>query len=494
MLLAVLATCQLIIAVDSSVTVAALPVLRNQLHLSVASLSWVQDAYTLPFGGLLLFGARAGDKWGRKRVLLLSIGVFTVASLAAGISPNSAVLLPSRALQGSAAAFIAPSALSLIVGGFREGEERHRAIRIYTAVGGIGGVIGLVLGGLLTQLISWRAAMFVNIPIGIAVVSLGRRALVETPRIRGRLDAVGVVVSTAGVGTLVFALVHAAEGGLADPATYIPFATGVLLLGAFIAIEGRVVDPITPLRLFASRVRLGANAIRFLLVAGNYGTFFILTQYFQQVLHYSPLAAGAAFAPTAGMSYLSMYVVRWLLPKIGASRLIAMGLVCASLSAAWLSTLTPQSSYVHALPALIAFGVGGGASYAPLTAAAVSGLEPKDFSAAAGLINASHQLGATFGVAFVASLFASVTGVRNEALLSPAHFTSGARLALLSSSVMFFVALCVVLAIRLYGRAIEGRNLVVSGDATGMSYPIAEESSASAEGGSFAAPEAAGSA
>src|SRR3954447_7956481 len=277
------------IIVDVSVVITALPRIDAALDFSPAGLSWVQNAYTLTFGGLLLLGARAGDLLGRRRVFVAGIALFTLSSLAAGLAQSETWLLAARAAQGVGAAAATPSTLALLTTTFREGAERTRALALYSAVASAGGSLGLVLGGLLTDLVSWRAGLFINVPIGVALMWLAPRHLAETEPQPGRFDLAGAITSTLGMTAVVYGFVRAATDGWGDAVTLASFGVGLALLGAFIRIERRAVQPIAPRRLSGSRERSGAYAARMLVVGGMFSMFFFLSQYLQGVRGYSPL-------------------------------------------------------------------------------------------------------------------------------------------------------------------------------------------------------------
>src|SRR5579883_3364652 len=327
LVIAIILTSQLMIVLDASVVITALPKIRDTFDFSPTSLSWVQNAYTLAFGGLLLFGARVGDLLGRRRVYMAGIAVFTVASLLGGLAPSGSLLLAARAVQGVAAAVAAPSTLALLMMSFRETRERMRAISLYAAASGAGGSVGLVVGGLLTDLASWRWGLFVNVPIGIALVVLAPRYLPETECKPGRFDLAGALTSTAGMTALVYGFVRAGSSGWGNGYTVASFAAAVVLLGIFVLVELRVPQPIMPLRLFASLERSGAYIARLLTVGGMFSYFFFQTQYLQEVRDYSALKAGFAFLPLTVVLFSTTRIVPRLAPRFGDTRLLIGGLV-----------------------------------------------------------------------------------------------------------------------------------------------------------------------
>src|SRR3954468_19038983 len=311
----------LMIVLDVSVIITALPDVHTALHFSSSGLSWVQNAYALTFGGLLLLGARAGDILGRRRTFMVGIALFTTASLLAGLAQSASWLLIARAVQGVGAAMAAPSTLALLTTTFREGAERTRALAWYSAVAGGGGSAGLVLGGMLTDWVSWRWGMFINVPLGLALIALAPRHLPETARHPGRFDLADAAPSTLGMTSLVYGFVRAASDGWGDRVTVASFGAGAILLAAFVLNERRAHQPITPLRLFASRERSGAYVARILVVGGMFSMFFFLTQFLQGVLGYDPLQAGVAFLPMTAVLFAMVQVVPRLTRRLGGLRL-----------------------------------------------------------------------------------------------------------------------------------------------------------------------------
>jgi EmrB/QacA subfamily drug resistance transporter len=408
--LAIVLTCQLMLILDVSVVITALPKIQSTLGFSPAGLSWVQNAYTLAFGGLLLLGARAGDILGRRRVFVAGIALFTVASLLGGLAQSDVWLLAARTAQGVGAAIAAPATLALLTQTFREGRERTRALSLYSAVSGGGGSVGLVLGGMLTTWASWRWGLLINVPIGIALIVLAPRFLPETDRRTGHFDLAGALTSTLGMTALVYGFVRAAADGWSNRGTVGSFAAAALLLGAFVLTERRAEQPITPLRLFASRERSGAYAARILVVGGIFGMFFFLTQFFQDVAHFSPLQAGLAFLPQTLVLFVMMLVVPRIVLRIGTTRLLAGGLLTALVGMAWLSQLSAGSHYFPTIAVpLVIIGIGVGAAFIPLTASGLAGVAGSDAGAASGLVNVAHQLGGSVGLGVLVSVFATAS-------------------------------------------------------------------------------------
>lgn len=405
--LAIIVTSYLMLVVDISIVLTGLPNIQAELGFSHAALSWVQNAYTLAFGGFLLMGARAGDILGRRRMFIAGLSLFTLASMAIGLAPTPAWLLLGRAVQGVGAAVLAPSTLALLSIHFAEGPARTHAMSLYSAAAGVGASLGLVLGGLVAQLISWRVGFFINLPIGLVLILGAKRYLVETALKPGRLDVVAALSSTLGMGALVFGIVRSAESGWADWPTSASVAAGLALLAYFVVHEARALQPILPLHLFTNRERNAAYAARMLFLGGMVGFWFFTTQYLQGVLMYKPLHAGLAFLPTTIPNFVAAMWVPRLTRRFGNGKLLAFGLGLCIAGLAWMATLSDMSSFVVgvALPMLL-IGIGQGFVLAPLTVAAVQGVASDDAGAASGIVNVAHQLGGSLGLSILVVVFA----------------------------------------------------------------------------------------
>jgi EmrB/QacA subfamily drug resistance transporter len=409
--LLVILAAQLMVVLDTTIVNVALPHIQADLGFSGSALSWVLNAYILTFGGLLLLGARAGDLHGRRRVFLAGIAVFSLSSLAGGFATAGWMLLATRALQGIGGALAAPSALALLAAVFPEGPQRLRAIALYATVSAAGGATGLVAGGLLTQLVSWRWVMFVNVPIGVAAWLVGRRVLVETPRRPGRFDLLGAVTATLGMGSLVFGLVEAGSDGWTSQVTLAALALGVALLAVFVRTEARAAEPILPLHLLAHPTRTAANLARGLVYAGMYGTFFFLSQFFQDVQGLSALVAGVAFLPMPTTVFLSSQLTsRVLVRRIPEKLVMLIGIGTATLGIAAATRLHSTAPYPEVLATLLMLGAGLGMAFVALTSASLAEVEPRDAGAASGLINVSQQIGGAIGLAVLVSVFSLTTG------------------------------------------------------------------------------------
>ena len=463
LVLAIILAVQLMVVLDATIVNIALPDIAGALHFSPANLSWVITAYTLAFGGFLLLGARAGDLLGRRRVFIAGIAVFTAASFLGGVSPWSGWLLAARALQGIGGALAAPSALALLMTMFQDGQERVRAIGWYTAVSIGGGAIGLILGGLLTQWASWRWVLFVNVPIGIVVIVLARRLLTETPSRNGHFDIRGALASTIGVTALAYAFVRAATSGWGDLLTVGAFAVGAMLLATFVLLERRAAEPITPLRLFADRSRSASYIARLFLTAGMFGMFFFLTQFLQEVLHYSPIKSGLAFLPfTVALFAMSQLSARVLMQRFGAKTVMVFGFSVSTLGILLLTQLSASSSYLSLFAPLMLFGAGNGLAFVPLTSTSLSGVRQEDAGAASGLVNVMQQLGGALGLAVLVSVFGTAArGAAVQSVAAAQHaFVVGADHAFIAATV-FVCATVLVLVVAIRGRRAAARAAAV---------------------------------
>jgi EmrB/QacA subfamily drug resistance transporter len=402
--LAIVLGAQLMIILDMTVVNIALPAIARGLHFSVPGLSWVLNAYTLTFGGLLLLGGRAGDILGRRRVFGAGIALFTVASLAGGLAQSAGWLLAARAAQGAGGAIASPAVLAMITAGFADGRERARALGIYTAVVMGGGSLGLVLGGVITEWVSWRWVLFINVPIGVLVGLTAPVFLPETARQPGHFDVTGALASTAGMVSLVYGIIRAAADGWGNGVALSALAAAAVLLAGFLYHESRARQPITPLRLFADRRRAGSYLTRLLIVAGMFGMFFFLTQFVQEILGFSPLRAGISFLPMTaalfGVSRLSPRLVSRFRPWI----LMVTGMLPVVAGMAWLSRISAGTGYLAGvLGPMVLIGAGMGVVFVPLTMASLSGVRPEDSGAASSMVNVMQQVGGSLGLAILVS-------------------------------------------------------------------------------------------
>ena len=441
--LAIMLSAQLMIILDMTVVNIALPHIQADLHFSATSLSWVLNAYTLTSGGLLLLGGRAGDILGRRRMFVAGISLFTLASLAGGLATTAGLLLAARALQGVGGAFAAPAVLALIVTSFPEGRERTRALGIYMGVITGGSSLGLVLGGVITQWLSWRWVLFINVPIGLAVIAVAPRFVAETPRLPGRFDLAGALTATAGVTTLVYGFIRAAAEGWTDHLTLAAFGVAAVLLTLFVITETRARQPITPLRLFADVSRAGSFIARLLLIAGMFGVFFFLTQFLQKIMGFSPLRAGVAFLPMTVALFAVSRVAPRLMPLLGAKPLMITGMVPAIASMAWLSRVSPETGYWSGVfgPMLL-IGLGLGLVFVPLTTASLAGVPAADSGAASGLVNMLQLVGGALGLGVLVAVYGTASGHA----VSPHAVTHGIGAAFGFAALLNLCSLLVIIA------------------------------------------------
>lgn len=437
--LAIIVASYLMIVVDISIVITGLPRIQASLGFSPAQLSWVTNAYTLAFGGLLLLGARLGDIFGRRRMFIAGLSLFTLASMAIGSAQSAGWLLAARAVQGAGAAVLAPSTLALLSTHFAEGPARTRALSMYAAAAGVGATLGLVLGGLFADLVSWRAGFFINLPIGVLLIVAARRHIAETRPQPGDFDLGGALSSTLGMTALVYGLVRAADVGWHDGLVSAALTGGLLMIAAFVVIERTVRQPILPLRLLARRERAGAYLARMLFLGGAVGFWFFSTQLLQGVLHLRPLLAGLAFLPVTLPNFAAAIAVPRLARRYGNERLLLAGLMLGVLGLLWLGLAGADAGYwADVAPPMLLIGLGQGLLLAPLTAAGVAGVGREDAGAASGLVNVAHQLGGALGLGVLVLVFASA---------APAAAQDSAALAHRISAVMDAGALLLVLAL-----------------------------------------------
>lgn len=399
-ILAIILVSYFLILLDNSVIFTGLPSIASALDLGPAGLSWVQDAYTLVFGGLLLLGARVGDLLGRRRVFVAGLAVFVTASFLIGVAPTGWWLIGARALQGVGAAVVAPSALSLLTSSFPEGAQRSRAVAWYAATAGIGASLGLLVGGAAAEWISWRAGFFVNVPIGIAMALLAPRYLPTTRTQRGRFDLTGALAATIGVGGLVFGILESADRGWADPVVVTALVVAAAVLAVLVIHERHAEQPVMPLRLFGDRRRSGAYAARALYLGAMMGFFFFTTQLMQDVFGFSAFQAGLGFLPMTAVNFAVATALPRGARRFGEAPVLVAGVALTLAGMAWLAQVDAASSYVAgvALP-MVLIGAGQGLAFAPLTSFGIAGVRAEDAGAASGLVNTAHQLGMALGLA-----------------------------------------------------------------------------------------------
>jgi EmrB/QacA subfamily drug resistance transporter len=409
--LAVIALAQLMIVLDASVVIVALPSAQHSLHISVANRQWVMSAYTLAFGSLLLLGGRIADYLGRRRMFIIGLIGFGAASALGGLAQDQAMLFGSRALQGAFAALMAPAALSLLTVTFTEARERARAFGVYGAVSGSGAAIGLILGGTLTQLASWRWVLLINVPIAIIAAFAASRVVRESraPSNAG-YDLPGAAAVTGGLFLLVYGFTIAGTHGWSASLTLELLAGAALLLGTFFAIELRSQHPLLPLRVILDRNRGGSYLASLLVGSALLGTFLFLTYFFQGTLHYGALKTGFAFLPFSVGIILGAGLASRLLPRVGPRALMVTGLVLAAGGLLWFTQLGVDSAYlVHVLAPEILVSLGMGMTFVPMSSTALIGVDPKDAGVASALVNTTQQVGGSLGTALLNTVAATAT-------------------------------------------------------------------------------------
>jgi EmrB/QacA subfamily drug resistance transporter len=450
--LLVIASAQLMLVLDDTIVNVALPSMQRSLHIPTSHLNWIASFYALTFGGLLLAGGRAGDLFGRLRMFRVGIAVFALASMAGGFAPNTTTLLVARLAQGCGAALAAPGALSLLTTTFPAGPARNKAIGIYGAMAGLGSVLGLLVGGILTTYVSWRWVLFINAPIAVLVL-LGSRVLIPGDSQRGSLDLFGAVTATLGIGSVVYGLTSGNTNGWTAPTTWGCFVAGAVLLIAFVVLEGRRREPLVPLNVVRNRSRAGAYSVMLLLGAGMLAMFYLLTLYMQLVRGYTAIHTGLCYLPfVVGLGLAVGAVGPKLYDKLPARLVIAAGMVVYAGGMAWCyAMLSPTSDYfVTILPTLVVGGFGAGLVFLGATAVAVHGVAPNESGSAASLQNAGVQVGASIGLSALAATAVIVTkshlvghsvasaltdGYTAGLLVGVAIFTLGALVALFTINI-----------------------------------------------------------
>jgi EmrB/QacA subfamily drug resistance transporter len=407
---AVLAVALFMTTVDLTIMNVALPTIGRDLHFSEASLQWVVTAYGLTFGGFLLLGGRAADLLGRRRILMLGLAVFTAASLGAALAAGSGFLVAMRGLQGLGAAIFLPAALAIVTDMFTEGAERNKALGIWGSIGAAGGTAGLITGGLVTRYVGWEAIFFLNVPIGAAALALVPRIVPDSrlATARRRFDPPGALTVTGGLLLLVYAISKAPQAGWSSGVTIASLAASAAMLIAFLVVESRVESPLLPLRIFGLRPVAAANAVGLLLGASFFGFIFVGTLYMQQVLGYSALQTGAAWAAASLTSLGLAGVSQKLVTRLSAAPVMALGMAMIGGGALW---TTQMSAHAHFWSSLAApfFVVGAGTAFGfiPISIAALAGVSERDAGLASGLLNTTQQLGGAIGVAIASTVAAT---------------------------------------------------------------------------------------
>jgi len=452
--LAFIAVAQLMIALDATIVSIALPSAQAALGASDADRQWVVTAYTLSFGGLLLLGGRIADFAGRKRAFLLGLAGFAVASMIGGAAPSFAVLVSARALQGAFAALLAPTALSLLAVTFTQPRERATAFAVYGSIAGSGAAIGLLLGGVLTQYLTWRWCLYVNLPVAIVAAVGGWIVLPGSgARVRARFDLPGVALATAGLVALVYACTEAVSSGWSSATVIGLLTTSFVTLALFVFREARTAHPLLPLRILADRNRGGAYIVVALVIAGMFGAFLFLTYYLQTVLHYTPLQAGLAFLPLSVASQAGSWLIASrLMPYYVAPRaLMAPGALVAAAGMALLTQLQPAGAYLSlVLPAEVLLGLGISCVMVPAFSTATQRVDPREAGVASATVNAASQVGGSLGTALLNTV--AVSAAAGFAGAQAAAFVHGFSVATVWGVVILVLAALVATVLISAGR------------------------------------------
>jgi EmrB/QacA subfamily drug resistance transporter len=409
--LALLCAVQFMVVLDIAIVNVALPSIQIDLGFSQENLQWVISAYALLFGGFLLLGGRAADLLGRRRLFIVGTVVFTVASLLAGFAWSEGALIAARALQGFGAAIITPAGLSILTTTFAEGRERNAALGAWGGVGAFGAVAGVLLGGVLTDALSWEWIFYVNVPVGAAALLLTPFLLRESRDLKVRsFDAPGAVLVTGGLVTLVYAITQAHEYGWGSAETIGVFAASAALLGGFLAWEARAAEPLMPFSIFRLRTVSGANVAGLILGTAVFAMFLMLTLYMQQVLGYSAMRTGVAYLAVAGTAIVWSAVAAQLVNRVGVKPVLIAGMASLTAGLVYFTQVSVGGSYVgDLLPGFLLIAIGLGFSFVPISIAALAGVQPAEAGLASGLINTSQQVGGALGVAVLSTIATSTT-------------------------------------------------------------------------------------
>jgi EmrB/QacA subfamily drug resistance transporter len=409
--LALLAATQFVLVLDASIVGVALPSIGRDLKFAPEDLSWVANAYTLTFGGLLLLGGRAADLFGRRRMFMTGMAMFAASSLAGALSVNAAMLVGARAVQGIGAAIVAPAALSLIMTIFEPGEERNKAMGVFGAVAGAGGAAGSILGGVLTEWLGWEATLYVNVPIGALAIALAPRLLPEASDSDARgFDVIGAITATGGLALLVYALVDANNAGWKSAQTIGLGAVSLVLIALFFVIEARSAHPLMPLRIFRQTTLRSSNILAMLLTLAMFPLFFYMTFYLQQVLDYGPIKAGLAQLPIAITIAVTAGATSALIGKVGIKLPTIAGLLVTAAGLAWFSRMSADGSFlVDVLGPSLVIGVGSGLAFVTTTVGATSTDRADEAGLASGIFNTAQQFGGSLGLAVVVAIATAKT-------------------------------------------------------------------------------------
>jgi EmrB/QacA subfamily drug resistance transporter len=409
--LALLSAVQFMVVLDIAIVNVALPSIKNDLGFSQENLQWVISAYALFFGGFLLLGGRAADLLGRRRLFLAGIVLFTLSSLLAGLAWSEGSLIAARSFQGLGAAVISPAALSILSTTFTEGRERNIALGVWGAVGGFGAAAGVLLGGVLTETLSWSWIFFVNVPVGVAAFFLAPRLLDESRDTTVKsFDALGAVLVTGGLVLLVYAITQSGTYGWGSGRTIGVIAASVALLAAFGWWERRHAEPLMRFGILRTKTVAGANVGGLILGTATFSLFLMLTLYMQQVLGYSPMKTGVAYLAVAGSAILWSAVAAQLVTRIGVKPVLVTGMVALTSGLVYFTQVPVHGTYLNdLLPGFLLVGVGLGFSFVPISIAALAGVRPAEAGLASGLFNTTQQIGGALGIAVLSAIATSRT-------------------------------------------------------------------------------------
>ncbi len=466
LILVIACLAQFMVVLDNTIVNVALPSVQHGLHFSAANLPWVVNAYTLIFGGFLMLGGRAADLLGRRRLFVAGVVLFSAASLLNGLSQSSTMLIVGRGLQGLGGALVSPAALSIIMTTFQDTRERTRALGVWSAIAAGGAAFGLLLGGILTDLVSWRWNFFVNVPVGIATVMLAFRYVPESIADLGhrRFDALGATTVTAGLLTLVFGIVKAQTWGWGSVSTIAVIGASLLILTLFVAIENRSKAPLVKLSIFRVRTIATANTTMLLVASAMFGMFFFVSLYVQEILGYSPLKAGLAFLPASLGIIIGAGISQNLVGRFGPRNVAVGGLLLATAGMAMFTQIPVHGTYVsNILAGLMPLTIGLGLVFVPVTLLATSGVSNDDAGLASGLFNSAQQVGGSLGLAILSTLAADHTaslishGATGQAAVAAAT-VSGYQLAFTAAAVMLGTG-AILMMVLLRRRHLEGVEL-----------------------------------
>jgi len=453
LVLAIVCIAQFMVVLDATIVNIALPSIQRGLSFSDADLQWVINAYTLVFGGFLLLGGRAADLLGRRRLFLAGVAVFSIASLLNGLAQSSGMLIAGRALQGLGGALVSPAALSIIMTSFPGTQERTKALGVWSAIAAGGAAAGLLLGGVLTDLLSWEWIFFVNVPVGLAAMAAALRLVPESRAASAHrtFDLAGAAAVTGGLVVLVYAIVKAQAFGWGSARTLGMLAAAVALLVAFVAIERRSAAPLIRLSIFRTRTLTAANAAMMLVASGMFAMFFFATLYVQEVLGYSPLKAGLAFLPVTSGMIVGAALAQGAIRRFGPRIVGVTGVTLATAGMVWLTGLPVHGSYVSdLLVGLFPMSIGMGLTFVPVTLLATAGVAAEDSGLASGLLNTSQQVGGALGLAILSTLSADrTTSLLADGATRPAALLGGWHVGFTGAAVVLaLAALTLVLALR----------------------------------------------